>query len=852
MHVIRHSLFIVSVLLLSFAAKAVDLNFYLPKEDYNPNVPTPESILGYQVGDWHIRHDQLVNFYKALAASSDRVSIKTIGYSHEQRELLHVTFTSPENHANIDAIQKAHMERLGASSKPISSDYPLVVNMNYSVHGDESSGSNASLMVAYYLAASNSNTVKQYLDNMIIIMDPSLNPDGLSRFAQWANQHKGKNLNADPNNREHIQDWIRGRVNHYWFDLNRDWLLLQHPESQARMKQYHQWRPNVLTDHHEMGPHSTFFFQPGIPSRKNPYTPDENVELTKLLATYHAKAFDQEQVLYFTEESFDDFYAGKGSTYPDLHGTIGILFEQGSSRGHLQETKNGEVDFYTTVKNQVTASFSTLDGSLENKDKLLDFQYRFYNDYKKLAKDAGFAGYLLSEGKDKSRFKLLLDLLNSHKIDVFPITKDAQVDGKKFVKTNSVFVPLNQPQVRLIQSIFSEQTSFFDNTFYDVSSWNLAMAYNVQYAKVESKRSVKVAKTPFDTATLINNSELVAGSYSYAIDWQDFQSPGLIYQLLDQGIQLRTAVKPFIAKTASGNKQYPAGTMVVNSILQKDGWYNDFADAVARYNVKVDAITSGLTPEGIDLGSRNMVTVNKPEVLIVGGLGVSPYEVGETWYLFDKHLGFSPSIIERRRLSSLDLSRYTHIIMTDGSYGKKDNGLYKQLEAWVNNGGVLWGQKRAAVWLAKEGLLNSDAMSSKEMSARFDTEGLVYGDMEMLSGKKRIAGAFFNTELDLTHPLTFGINSKNLPMFKNRTDLLTKVDKPFIQVAQYSDTPLISGYADKTNVEQIANSVGLVAHRKGDGVVVGMTDNPNFRAIMHGTSRLLINTLFLSEAINAR
>ena len=244
----------------------VDLDFYLPDEQYDSAIPTPESVLGAQVGEWHVRHDQLVQYFKVLAASSDRVSIKTIGRSHQNRELLHVYFSAPTNLNKLDSIKSARAQYF--DDVKAADNQPLIVNLNYSVHGDESSGSNASMLMGYYLAASNSPQVQKYLSDMVVIIDPSLNPDGLSRFAHWANQHKGMNLNKDASNREHVQPWIRGRVNQYWFDLNRDWLLLQHPESRARIAEYQEWRPHVLTDHHEMGTNSTFFFQPGIPSRK--------------------------------------------------------------------------------------------------------------------------------------------------------------------------------------------------------------------------------------------------------------------------------------------------------------------------------------------------------------------------------------------------------------------------------------------------------------------------------------------------------------------------------------------------------------------------------------------------------
>ena len=664
-------------------------------------------------------------------------------------------------------------------------------------------------------------------------------------------KHKGKNLNADPNNREHIQDWIRGRVNHYWFDLNRDWLLLQHPESRARIAEYHQWRPNVLTDHHEMGGHSTFFFQPGIPTRKNPYTPDENVELTKELAKFHAKAFDQENKLYFTEESFDDFYAGKGSTYPDLHGTIGILFEQASSRGHLTETINGLLDFPTSIKHQVMASLSTLEGSLENKKALMDFQWDFSQSYKDIADDADIDGFIIGENKDRSRLNMLLALLEQHDIQAYPLTKDAKVDGKAFAKGTSYFIPLKQPQARLILSVFSEQTSFLDNTFYDVSSWNLAMAFNLEFAQVESKRSVKTAAQAWQPEQANTATDLPANAYSYAIDWADYKAPALVYELLEKDIKLRAALKPFSANTGNGVKEFAAGTILVNAGLQSDQlWQQDLQQLVAKYGVPVDAITSGLTAKGIDLGSRNMMPVTKPDILVAGGFGTNPYEVGETWYLLDRHLGMSPTIIEKRWLNNTDLSRYTHILLTDGSYSDKDKALLNKLKAWVKAGGVLWAQKRAAIWLAKNEVLQAEFVDSKGMKDNFDTEGLAYGDQEALAGRQRIAGAFFEAKLDRTHPLAFGFSRDTLPVFKNRTEILTNPKLPFVEVFAYTDKPLLSGYADDINVKEIAKASGLVANAYGSGVVIGMTDNPNFRAITYGTNRLLFNALFLAKAID--
>jgi hypothetical protein len=215
------------------------------------------------------------------------------------------------------------------------------------------------------------------LENSVILFDPSFNPDGLQRFSQWANTHKAQNLTTDSNDREYNEVWPRGRTNHYWFDMNRDWLPVQLNESKARIASFTDWLPNVLTDHHEMGTNETFFFQPGIQSRVNPLTPKRNQELTMEIGKFHEEALNKIGSLYYTEEDYDDFYYGKGSTYPDVNGSIGILFEQASSRGHAQETANGLLTFAFTIRNQFTdCTFNFKGSQCSTQLILLDFQRR--------------------------------------------------------------------------------------------------------------------------------------------------------------------------------------------------------------------------------------------------------------------------------------------------------------------------------------------------------------------------------------------------------------------------------------------------------------------------------------------
>ena len=359
---------------ISYSQDQIDLAYYLNDLDsYNQSIPKPSDYLlnNKEVGSSHISHDRLVQYMYALAEASDRITIENRGTTFEGRPLILLTISSKKNHENLEFIRREHLSlNTIDSSKKDLSNMPVVIYQGYSIHGNEPSGSNASMIYAYYLAASKSPEIIKALENTVILLDPSFNPDGLQRFAHWANTNKSMYLNSDNSDREFYENWPGGRTNHYWFDMNRDWLPVQLPESKARIKTFHKWSPNILTDHHEMGSNSTFFYQPGIPTRVNPLTPKENQTITAEIGKFHEKKLSEIGSLFYSEEDYDDFYYGKGSTFPDINGSVGILFEQASSRGHLQDSENGKISFPFTIRNQLTTSFSTLESAEALREKL--------------------------------------------------------------------------------------------------------------------------------------------------------------------------------------------------------------------------------------------------------------------------------------------------------------------------------------------------------------------------------------------------------------------------------------------------------------------------------------------------
>ena len=270
-----------------------------------------------------------------------------------------------------------------------------------------------------------------------------------------------------------------------------------------------------------------------------------------------------------------------------------------------------------------------------------------------------------------------------------------------------------------------------------------------------------------------------------------------------------------------------------------------------QFSVPVYPISSGLTAQGSDLGSRRFAAVVQPKVLLLAGPDINSTEAGEAWYNLERLAGVSPTLAEPQRLRQLDLSRYSHILLPDGNYNQWQDKEINQLKQWAEQGGVLWGHKRGAAWLAKAGLLKAGVWQGEEMSSLIPNHDLSYQDREMLAGKQRIAGAIYQAELDLSHPLTFGLTRATLPVFKNSNLLLQPSQAPFVNVATYSAQPHLAGYTAGEYLPRIAQGAALVAHNLGQGRVIGMTDNPVFRGYFKGSSRLLINAMYLSHGFSA-
>lgn len=827
----------------------VSINYYLPNIEYDQQITTPEEFLGYQVGDWHVTHDRLYYYMKHLASQSDRIMLHEIGKTHEGRPLINLIITSPKNHMRLEDIKQKHKQLTFAdqSDQVDISELPIVVYQGYSIHGNEASGSNASLMNAYYLAAGQSDHVQDLLDHTVIILDPSFNPDGLQRFSTWVNSHKSEMITADPQDREYRESWPRGRTNHYWFDLNRDWLLLTHPESQARIKVFHEWKPDVLTDHHEMGTNSTFFFQPGIPSRTNPNTPNKNQELTFEIGKFHAKALDRIGSLYYTKESFDDFYYGKGSTYPDVNGGIGILFEQASSRGHAQESAHGTLTLPFTVRNQVTTSLSTQDAALALREEILSYKKRFFKDAMSEARRSPVKGYVFGNDIDPYRTKRFIDILKSHQIRVHHLSRDLRVGNDNFASTDNFLVPSDQQQYKLIKSIFEKVTSFQDSLFYDVSAWTMPAAFDLNYAEVRSSLSNYLGKA-VDELPKSSYKQIEGEPYAYLVDWTDFKAPKILDALLQKNMIVRTSRKTFTADILGSNTNFPIGTLVVPSenqpLAQKD-LRKLMRQLSHTHQVNITEIGSGLTSGGFSLGSPSMSSLKKVDVAILVGEGVSSYDAGEAWHHFDQHLNIPVTLLDITRMSSHDLDRYESIVMVEGNYSTLVSEKEK-LKEWVRKGGNLIACKNAIQWLDIQDIIKVEMVDKKSDEPKTQSP---YGNKSNERGARVTGGNIVQMKVDLTHPLFYGYSDPLIATFKKRNLYIAPVGDQYSTPGRYTSSPLVSGYIHPSNLAKMPHSAAVFTYKNGKGRVIGILDNPNFRGYWWGTSKLFANAVYLGQII---
>lgn len=822
-------------------------NYYFQGESFSKEVPSPEEFLGYPIGEWHTRYDRLVAYFEKLAAVSDQAELKTIGYTNQLRPLVVLVISNKDNMSNLENIRKKHIQLADPSAPmPDISQMPAIINLAYSVHGNEPSGGEAAILTAYWLLASQSDLAKEIKSQAVVMIDPAINPDGRDRHSNWANMHKGNPPVADPLDREHNEIWPSGRVNHYWFDLNRDWLPLAQVETQKKIDWYHTWYPNVVGDFHEMGTNSTYFFEPTKPfSSENPVVPRKNYEdINSKFANYFSKALDQIGSLYWTKEVFDNSYPGYGSTYPDMQGGLGLVFEQGSSRGHIQNSQRGDITFAFTIRNQLKISIATMEAGIKEREYMHRYLREFFQTAVQEASRDKVKSYVFGDEFDESRNRLFLQLLLDHKIKVYENEKDLTVEGKTFKKGKSWIVPTSQAQYRMVRTMFEKVTEFADSVFYDASAWTMALAYGMPYAGQNlSNPGKEMASIPNQQLTFPNPGNYVA----YLVDWSDYFAPKLLNHLLQKGIHVETNALPFTAKTDQGSRDFPAGSLMIPTAFQKispEELRNHLMEAAKLSNQHVYAVTTGLNLKGMDLGSNNMSAIRQPKVLMVIGQGTSQYEAGEIWHLLDSKIGMPITKVDVGSFGRVNLHDFNTLILPSGNFSMLSNAQIAHLKDWLNKGGTILSLRSSSQWLQSAEIIKEEYLT---LDNEKGPESIPFASRRDVAGAQAIGGNIYLANLDLTHPLAYGYRQAQLPVYRNSTIFFRPSKDKSQTPVRYASNPLLGGYVSKQNLEKVKNSASMMVSPVGQGRVVHFIDNPNFRGTWFGTNKLFFNALFYGD-----
>jgi len=872
---IVHVLFFVTIFISTAHSQPSPDIFYYESRNFNAAVSPPAEFLGYQLGERYTMHHRVVDYADHLAQKSPRVRLETYGETNEGRQLILLIISSESNISRLEEIQKnlavlrqpAEWKDASKTSKIIDSS-PAFFWLSYNVHGNEPSSSEAAMQTAYQLAAGTDEKTEALLRDLIIIIDPMLNPDGRERYVSWFNSVTGRMKVVDPQSREHQEPWPGGRTNHYYFDLNRDWTWLTQIESQARIKAYRKWYPQGFVDFHEMGYNSSYFFFPAHGPIHSAF-PKQVAEWGKIYGQGNAAAFDARGWFYYTEEDFDLFYPGYGDSWPSLNGAIGMTYEQGGHADgglHVEKEDGTILSLRDRIAHHFTASMASLETTQKYRKRRLEDFHRFWKEGYEAAARNPVQTYVISLGRDEAKTSRAMQLLLDQGIEVLQADVELNIRGAtsyfsgkprdmKF-PAGSFLVHTQQAGSRLVEALFDRQPALLDTFFFDITAWCFPAAFDLETYTLSNRP--QVATKILEAAPMSAASIERQARYAYILPWEQSGAPAAVFTLMDKGYRVYTSQKPFTLS----NKDYLRGTIIIP--VAENGNPDSLAAMVkslaARHHVRFAIADGGQTEKGIDLGSSNVRYLKPPQIAVIADEMVDDNSFGAVWFLFDRQLGRAFTTLSCEQLKSAMLKKYSVIVFPNSwsSYGSKiDSTTTARLKSWVQDGGVLIGLQGGAAFLASEAAkLSSVKMKKtdtddekvkkeKEKIEELRRSRMTLEEKEKESLRHEISGTIIKLRLDNTHPLGFGLPDTIYAM-KTTKAVFDLTDKAH-NVAIYAKSPKFAGFLSKKNAEWIGDTAGVTSEKVGRGRIILFADDPNFRHFWSSMMRLFTNAVVFGQ-----
>jgi hypothetical protein len=850
-----------------------------PDTTYDSAIPTLKSVVGHEPGDAVTTPDEVGQYLAALAkAAPDRTRLVQYATSWEGRPLHYLLVGSRERIARLDDIRRG-MQALAAGAPEadrLIADLPVVVWLLHGIHGNEITSSDAALQEAYHLLAARNNAdVDLTMREALVIIDPMQNPDGRQRFVTQNLLGRGPEPDANPLSAEHDEPWPGGRVNHYLFDMNRDYFAMSQRETEGRARVMLEWYPQVVADLHEMSGNSTYYFAPPA-DPFNPFIPETQRKALDMFGRANAAAFDKRGFSYFVRETYDAFYPGYGDSWPGFHGAVAMTFEQASPRGLLFKREDGTVLTYKAgVTHHFTAAITTALTAARNRERLL----REFLDYRRSASalaQKGTREYLIAPGKDPSRAERLARLLVAQGIQV-KRSDDAFQSGSQPMPKGTFIVPLGQPAGRLVRNLLDPDVKMDDaflkeqdrrrkarlpDQIYDVTAWSLPLMFDVDVVASDKAATVRTTDVRAADAAPAAAASLPANTLGFLMPWGS-GAAATAAEALRQGIRIQTFDEPI---THAGRK-YGIGAAFIRLSENPEGSAAKLQQIAQRQGAELVPIADTWTEEGLSLGSGRAARLREPRVLLAWDSPASSLSAGWARYVLEQRFGLRVTAMRVSSLQNYDMRDYDVLVLPSGSYNFSDDAL-RRLKDWIRNGGTLITIAEASRWAARDkvGLLSTDtllrdgtpekdapegqgggaAAAKPDASKPFEFDKAIQPDKE---SPENLAGAILRVALYPYHWLTAGLDGDIQAVAEgSRVFAPLKLDAG-VNVGTYApaDRLVAAGLVWKEAQPLLAERSYLMHQPMGRGHVIAFAEDPNYRAYAEATELLFINAVLLAS-----
>lgn len=810
------------------------------------DLQSPAQFLGYTVGTKYTRHHRVVEYFKSVAqAKPEMVKLEKYGETNEGRELLITIIASPENLKRLELIRHNNLAMAGIvkdNPSEILADQPAIVWLSYNVHGNETSSSEAAMLTLYTLVDPKNSASKEWLKNLVVILDPCINPDGRDRYVNWFNSVVGMQANPEPLAREHVEPWPGGRSNHYNFDLNRDWAWQTQVESQQRLKKYNEWLPQVHVDYHEQGYDQPYYFAPAAEPYHELITQWQR-DFQGLIGKSNASYFDKNGWLFFTKERFDLLYPSYGDTYPIYKGAIGMTFEQGGIRSGLAIiNKNGDtLTLADRVMHHYTTGISTIETSAKNQLRLLKEFKQFFADNKS-GKIGEYKTYVLTS-KDENKLLAVKKLLDQNGIESGTISNKNFKGYNYFTGKEESFVDEGlhlavstyQSNAVLAKVLLEPKTKLTDSNTYDITAWAIPFAYGIKTYAVKEKLEVN---SDFKSASIITVQN---ANYGLLIPYNSLNSAKVLAHLLKNNVKVRYSTLPF----SYNGKDYDRGTLIILKTSNASVNWNALAnEACQQFHVQPVMVETGMMDKGADFGSTDIKVINSaPKVALITGEQTSSLSVGEIWQFFDQQLDYPLTLVNTNDIGRFNFKNYQVLIIPDGVYKTlTDKSTTDKLKDFVKNGGKLIAIEAAADQLASAdwGIKLKEDKSEDKNEYAFLKK---FADQERTALTGSIPGAIYKVELDNSHPLAFGYPDfyYTLKQGSNIYDFM----KDGWNVGILKKDAYVTGFSGIKVKSKLKDGTLFGVQPIGTGSVIYLADNPMFRQFWENGKLLFCNAVFM-------